>query len=189
MIKLERPPATENLLMALKQSATAAARFYGQIRFRRSQARFSFELPSVDSWPKPSKRSKCAYCEQYLTTKAIGHRYRPEAAAKDGRAGKEWPNHYWWVAFEWQNLMVLCPDCASLKGHIFPVAQRAAVGTPWQAMASEQPILIDPFAEDPSQHISFNLDVVALPLSAPTNQTIELLALNPADLITKSHNA
>jgi uncharacterized protein (TIGR02646 family) len=79
---------------------------------------------------------KCAYCESFIRHVDYGHieHYRPKAK-------------YWKQTFTWSNLLLACGVCngSEYKGDAFPLK---AEGGP----------LINPSAEDPSRHLSFEYD-------------------------------
>lgn len=79
---------------------------------------------------------KCAYCESFIRHVDYGHieHYRPKA---------KYPKQ----AFTWSNLVLACGVCngSEYKGDAFP---RKADGGP----------LLNPSAEDPAQHLSFEYD-------------------------------
>jgi uncharacterized protein (TIGR02646 family) len=75
-------------------------------------------------------RERCMYCVDSHGSD-IEH-YRPKA---------RFPRR----AFQWHNLLLCCTECGRLKGDSFPMANR-------------RPLLIDPTAEDPWQHIDFDPD-------------------------------
>lgn len=56
---------------------------------------------------------KCAYCEQYMSDKdfTVEH-YRPKKGSFS----------YYWLGYEWTNLLPVCIDCNNPKGDKFPVA-------------------------------------------------------------------
>jgi 5-methylcytosine-specific restriction endonuclease McrA len=56
---------------------------------------------------------KCAYCESPMTEAAftIEH-YRP----------KKGPHSYYWLGYEWSNLLPVCKPCNGPKGDRFPIA-------------------------------------------------------------------
>jgi len=110
---------------------------------------------------------KCAYCESFIRHVDYGHieHYRPK-----GRYPKQ--------AFTWSNLVLACGVCNGTehKGDNFPLK---AQGGP----------LIDPCAEDPSRHLSFEYDPVAKLASVRGkttrgDTTEKLLGLNRQDLRT-----
>ncbi len=68
--------------------------------------------------------NKCAYCEQIITegfSVRIDH-YRPKDKVKDIDK-KEIIGHngYYWLGYEWTNLLPSCERCNSLKSNIFPI--------------------------------------------------------------------
>lgn len=50
---------------------------------------------------------KCAFCETQVEQLHVEH-YRPK-------------NHYYWLAFSWDNLLLACPTCNECKGEKFDV--------------------------------------------------------------------
>ncbi|MCY1082734.1 HNH endonuclease [Archangium lansingense] len=110
---------------------------------------------------------KCAYCESFIRHVDYGHieHYRPKA---------KYPRR----VFTWSNLVLACGVCngSEYKGDEFPLK---AQGGP----------LINPCAEDPAPHLSFEYDPVAKLASVrgktPRGDTTErLLGLNRQDLRT-----
>src|SRR5262249_31298556 len=65
-------------------------------------------------------RGKCAICEsplvpiQRLSPEPFRPRHR--AAQLDGKVDRL---HYWWLAYDWNNLYAICGDCISAKGSRF----------------------------------------------------------------------
>ena len=88
---------------------------------------------------------KCVYCETPLTERTmLVDRYRPSsgALALDGTLS---PDHYWWLAYAWENVYPSCADCQSFKGARFPVrGERAPAGTTGDALRGESPLLLEP---------------------------------------------
>ena len=100
---------------------------------------------------------KCCFCEfkEQHEYNDVEH-YRPKAAVQRFEGGPVLPG-YWWLAWTWANLMFACQSCnRSYKRTLFPlnppsVPLRARQRPP----GGEQPLLIDPFQEDPIDHIQF----------------------------------
>jgi uncharacterized protein (TIGR02646 family) len=110
---------------------------------------------------------KCAYCESVIRHIDYGHieHYRPKA---------KYPK----LAFTWTNLVLACGVCngSEHKGDAFPLK---AEGGP----------LINPTAEDPAKHLSFEYDPVAKLASVRGkttrgDTTTKCLGLNRKDLRT-----
>lgn len=126
---------------------------------------------------------KCAYCETSLAgtgTARIEH-YRPKGGVEED------PTHpgYWWLAHSWDNLLPSCSSCnegrrfavlddmVSLaefkrllriraarsvgKMNAFPVAGDRAM-TRKANLGLEDPLLLDPTACDPADHLAWRLD-------------------------------
>lgn len=141
---------------------------------------------------------KCAYCETSIETNQPGdvEHYRPKAGLRDMdgepvRVGtppdeQEHPG-YWWLAYDWKNLLPACIDCnrrrrhgleedRAGKGEHFPVTQfRAAVPGEEEA---EAPLLIDPCAKDPKGHFEFSDDGLMRPLTTEGATSCAILGLN-----------
>jgi hypothetical protein len=99
---------------------------------------------------------KCCYCEHLcqLNFHDAEH-YRPKASANRGPG---FPSHgYWWLAWSWSKLMFACPGCnRSNKNDAFPLdAGSSALVAEQMPPQREQPLLIDPSAENPMPHIQF----------------------------------
>jgi len=64
---------------------------------------------------------------------------------------------YWWLAWTWENLMFSCAPCnRSHKRGLFPLrAGSIPLAEHQMPPGQEIPLLIDPFMEDPIDHIQF----------------------------------
>jgi uncharacterized protein (TIGR02646 family) len=124
---------------------------------------------------------KCAYCESrfaHVTPKDIEH-FRPKSEIDTGQ-GSLAPG-YFWLAAEWENLLVSCPDCN--RGRRFEVPgqpKRIRLGkatqfplrneggrirTPAGKIGSEEALrlLINPTKDQPERHLTFNEEGLVLP--------------------------
>jgi hypothetical protein len=118
--------------------------------------------------------NKCAYCEGRVEPQSFvhGEHWRPkgEVVVRSGgrdvkveRAGREHPG-YWWLAYEWTNLLPACSQCNTGKGKNsqFPVANThvfdpAEVADLEDLDRKEGPLLLHPMrGEDPRLHLRFN---------------------------------
>ena len=124
--------APRSLTSRATQEAAARARaFFERPAAERTQAVFVFDErplaePDVRSSLAATCTGKCAYCEVALSEKAmLVDRFRPaaEALALDGSLS---PEHYWWLAYAWENLYPSCAECQSFKGTRFPVCDSRA---------------------------------------------------------------
>jgi hypothetical protein len=132
---------------------------------------------------------KCAYCECKL-----GHNfavqvehYRPKGCLTD--AGDTGHPGYFWLAYEWWNLLPTCNNCntwhtdplsgqrSAAKSTAFPI-QGTRVSAPseqpdqWQAeLAAEDPLLLNPYFHEPDEHIDFDCETGVPIHTTPSGQT------------------
>lgn len=163
-----------------------AARYYRTPAANRDQRRreFTGQHPDVDLGIYQAFRRKCAYCESAVDMLHVGlHRPRSNAAGRGGTS----PDHYWWLAWEWRNMYLVCAACLRAKGSAFPVdGQRALPEEPYERVAAtERAMLLDPCAEEPEGLLLFDDSgrVVATDLRAMT--TIDVIGLNRQTLVQR----
>jgi hypothetical protein len=148
---------------------------------------------------------QCAYCESRITHISYGdaEHYRPKAAVKtlNGR-GKEarvrvgtraHPGYYW-LAYDWRNLLPACQRCnSSGKRNFFPVAGTYVTRPPIDLDAEEAidglnamelPLLLNPFFDNPADHLVFGCRGVisGRPGSNKGDTSIKVLGLDRDDL-------
>lgn len=123
-----------------------------------------------------AQHEKCAYCETKVLVSHFGHvdHFRPKSAISEldddpATWGREKPGlsnvegrrsrpisdqGYWWLAYEWSNLLFACERCNSpWKGTLFPVTARSL---PPRPDSTETPLLLDPYGEEnPNRHLRF----------------------------------
>ncbi len=126
---------------------------------------------------------KCCYCESFVRHTSPGtiDHYRPKSASQQ-RAGEPFirPGYYW-LAYDWENLLFSCPVCnQTYKRNLFPLrdaAQRALSHS--NSLAAEDALLLDPTRDNPVEFISFR-EEFAFPLedNLRGRTTIEVLGLN-----------
>lgn len=125
------PPAAESYL-ARKQAALDALGANASAAVERSwkSARQTRAITRVVATLRTmaGDRERCMYCVDSHGSD-IEH-FRPKTP---------WPSH----AFRWANLLLCCTECGRLKGDRFP-------------MRDGQPLLLDPSAEDPWDHLDFD---------------------------------
>ncbi|MGH1286378.1 AAA family ATPase [Bacillus toyonensis] len=128
--------------------------------------------------------NKCAYCESKLgITKHIIN-YRPKSGARnsDGKVSDE---HYWWLEYEWDNLLIACPECNLNKSNRFPVfSDRVKVGTfTHEELESELPALLHPYYDNPEEYLLYSEDGYIYSDRERALITIETLNLNRINLV------
>ena len=129
------------------------------------------------------------------------------------------PDHYWWLTVTWENLYLACESCNRMhrssaittitkavassstagsdftivgKGDRFPLEDettRASLEAGPEELARENPLLLDPCRDEPSEHLVF-LDDGTVVSDTPRGQaTIEILGLNRKPLVEARHEA
>ena len=112
-----------------------------------------------------AQHGKCAYCEQpsAVPDELPTEHYRPKAGAQrdpDDPSSID-PDRYWWLAWNWENLLFACVTCngRSRKASHFPIdGPPAPIGaTDRAALDAERPLLLDPSRDDddPRAHITW----------------------------------
>lgn len=145
---------------------------------------------------------KCAYCEDFATTE-IEH-YRPKSSTM------YFPKHggYFWLCYEWSNLIPSCHECNKSKSFKFPIKNQhvrlsdcytdqvldlkkcAAHQSP---LIDEAPYLLHPEIDDPREYLSFEIDAkkrgIALKgideVTKRGEETIRICHLNRDELLRK----
>lgn len=190
MILLTRPPEPTGYgqQAALGQAALEATAAQGGFK---SQRRYDFDMmiwrAALDDLRQVSN-SKCAWCESQAASAGDVDHYRPKHRAEGLRKGEIHPDHYWWLAYVWDNLVFSCPDCNRAKRNRFPViGKRLEPGDPPDL---EQPLLLDPYGtDDPDEHLWFEEDGMVRAISVRGDVTIEVLALNRPYLVKARRRA
>jgi hypothetical protein len=147
---------------------------------------------------------KCAYCELLLAAgqrKGDVEHYRPKGRVTrmDGEVVKvvkvlrdgveiDHPG-YFWLAYDYLNLLPACSACNRRAGDaasgvntgksdIFPTLDNHWAACP-EDVPTEQPALLNPWLDDPTQHLFFDPDTgVAAGITQRGRITVRLLGLN-----------
>jgi uncharacterized protein (TIGR02646 family) len=132
-----------------------------------------------------AQHNKCCYCESKLPPTSYGdvEHYRPKGAVRQIAGQHEEHPGYYWLAYDWNNLLVSCAFCNTRhKRNLFPlVDNNARVRSHHDNIDSEQPLLVNPAIEDPRDHIYFRGDA-PVPRTEIGRLTIQLLGLRNTNL-------
>lgn len=185
MIKIARGSEPAKLT-AVRTSQLKALRSLG--RDPTSNDIDGYRVVAEDLWK--TQHHKCCYCESRIPKgyNDVEH-YRPKAVA-DRTPGCSETHGYWWLAFNWDNLLFACPDCnRSHKNSKFPLDSGC------YPLRPEEPLLIDPCsAINPVEHIEFVYQGIGRNQNPRTwwarprngsiigNETINACGLNRSDL-------
>jgi len=136
---------------------------------------------------------KCAYCEseaKHVATLQVEH-YRPCRAVREDNEHEG----YYWLAYEWSNLLLACPKCngRSGKGDKFPIEGKRVYLPPTDShgnldrtrcnpklppLHDEKPLLLNPETDDPELHFRFDRHCKIIGITDRGKATIEICGLN-----------
>ncbi|CAN5388970.1 hypothetical protein BH11BAC3_BH11BAC3_02360 [soil metagenome] len=141
-------------------------------------------------------KNKCAYCEKLSHAPKIDH-HRPKGAVVG--AGNL-NNGYYWLCYEWTNLLPCCTDCNSIeaKGSKYPLKgnrnnSHPITGNPVTIFFAEflydsrfnigeQPLLLHPEYSTPENDFAFDKQGRIVGITQEGRQTITALKLDNPDL-------
>ena len=195
MIRVERPPEPPDVLQdagARETRKTCDGYDLHPEEYRSGAKKFTFKdgvynHRSVKDALVDAQHRKCCYCESSFLGTSWGtvEHFRPKRAIRNGPGrALEYPGYYW-LAFHWENLLVSCERCNTIKGSLFPLSDpglRARCHR--DEVDKEEPLLVDPAREDPRQHIRFRGAAVE-PLTPRGRETIKSMGLQREDLEEK----
>ncbi|MFT7036595.1 MAG: hypothetical protein ACJA2S_005127 [Cyclobacteriaceae bacterium] len=155
----------------------------------RSQKRYKFPYMSkIDHELKPIMHErfhgKCGYCESKIDNSQDGviDRYRPHNGVRDEK--EYYQDLYWWLAYEWDNLIYSCKECSQYKGNYFPVKQ-ARITSKDAKLEAEERLLYNPCIDKPEDDLFCTSDGHFNSSTERGTQTMELLRLNRATLVER----
>ena len=141
---------------------------------------------------------KCAYCETPLVRHDwdVDH-FRPKGSVKES------PGHpgYYWLGYKWQNLFPSCKFCNQKRKDVptwddstggsgrgkadhFPLADESQrIYNPDGDISVEDPLLINPCLDDPSQYLTFNPLGEAIGIGDKGAMSCDLYHLNERRLV------
>lgn len=145
-------------------------------------------------------KNKCAICERERGTELQVDHYRPKKK-RDNKTNPEYNQPgYYWLAYEWSNLIPLCSYCNLNKSSKFPLSTwdeanrindhdnvKNIVGfSPYNLtwlQTQEKPLLINPEHDtNPERHFCFRIDGEILGMTNQGKATIDICKLNRKDL-------
>jgi uncharacterized protein (TIGR02646 family) len=159
MIGITRPETVPSILLTRGVSERLFAR--GNVKSE------IYAHVSVRESLDGAHRAKCCYCESIVSLD-VEH-FRPK-------------NHYYWLAYEWSNLLLACRKCNELKGTKFPleIEEHRALSQE-DDCSRELPLFLDPATDSPEAHIEWH-DEVARGTTTRGRETVQRL-LNRKDLV------
>ena len=186
-----RVPAPEALRSEAVRKALSSAEDHVRARDARSrQSLHSFAPlhagPTVIRALGELFRNTCAFCESPVHRCGPGnvHHFRPLEGAADPRTGVVSREHYWWLAYDWDNLYLACDECRRAAGARFPVdGRRARVGLTGSRLRAERSLVLDPCHDVPETSLAVLPDGTLVANDERGELTIETFALNRPGLV------
>lgn len=188
MIKIERQNAPDYLGSSIVDLAIEKMEEFFASK-NRSQKRYDWPFnKEIDKELKEHLHKvfhgKCGYCETKIESPELGtvDRYRPNNGVRDENEFHQ--DLYWWLTFEWDNLIYCCKQCNQYKGNYFPTKGRRILNEK-DDLATEYRMLVNPYEDNPSDHFSYDDSGNIHAMTEEGYQTIELLRLDRTDLLEK----
>lgn len=132
---------------------------------------------------------KCAYCESKRKNAPLQvEHFRPKKEVTEDATHEG----YFWLSYEWSNLLLACSDCNSQgnKGNHFPIEKTGTRITVqpnnrqnWcadaQVMLDEKALLLNPELDEPSEHLEVSSgDCKIKGITEKGKKSIEIYGLN-----------
>ena len=137
------------------------------------------------------QHGKCCYCEKRLDSEEVEH-FRPKSSYRQFAGHERKHPGYYWLAYDWENLILVCHSCNQVKNDVFPVHSQSNRATDHLGdIAGETPLIIDPSSQRPNRYLYFQ-GALVFPKNNPLvkhnrvigNTTIKVLELNRRNLET-----
>ena len=197
MIRIKRSPVP--LLFLTEKIKSAKQSLVTQFENKNTQEKMTFSLNLYDKQSIYDRLSrefnhKCVYCENTLSRgqDSLEH-FRPKGGAIDFD-NRFYPNHYFWLAYEWSNIYLSCRECNTSKSNWFPIEGsrsefNANPDEVEKSIKAEINLIVDPCYDEPEKEFSYLESGEIFSESRKGKVTIELLKLNRPALIEERKNA
>ena len=192
MIRVVRPPTKPQILLTKGAEQTEqdkAAYDTDSGGYRSGNKTFKskkkiYGHKSVRRALRNVQHSKCCYCEAKIgaTSYRNVEHYRPKGAVKQSvTSNNKYPGYYW-LAYDWDNLLMSCTVCNNNKSTLFPLEDEGTrARSHHDNIEAETALFINPAIDDPQEHIYFHREE-PIPISEMGRKTIECLELRRPDL-------
>ena len=140
--------------------------------------------PAVKTQLLQDQHNKCAFCEKNILDdiRDVEH-FKPKTECQQQKGSPVFRG-YWWLAFDWTNLVYCCKVCnESYKKNYFPLANAHSSNPSPSSEKTEDPLLINPTRDNPVDFIVFDKNrIYANNNSLKGQTTINVLGLNRRSL-------
>ena len=133
------------------------------------------------------QHGKCAYCETRFLHSSSGdvEHYRPKAGYRQAASSAVQGPGYYWLAYEWNNLLFACEDCNRIrKRQLFPLRNdpRGRARTHHDEVSREEPLLVNPANDNPERHLIF-IEEAAKGITPAGEASVAAYSLNRPELL------
>ena len=141
---------------------------------------------------------KCAYCE---TNTSAGAPMQVEHYRSKAKVTEDITHYgYYWIAYEWSNLILSCSKCNRKKANFFPITGTrisspviGADGMPAEesrlvnslSFINEGALLLNPEIDNVETHFLFKIDGKIEGVTSKADETIIICGLNRKELVFK----
>lgn len=142
--------------------------------------------PTVKQALIAAQHGKCCFCERKTGEGGDVEHFRPKAAVRQNRNTPLLRPGYYWLAYDWDNLLLACSECNQRhKKNLFPLLDpNTRARSHNDAVIAEEPLFLNPAQEDSTLHISFRKEIAfAVRGNRRGKETLAALALNRANLL------
>jgi hypothetical protein len=145
-------------------------------------------------------KNKCAICERKRGTELQVDHYRPKKPRNHQSHAEYNQPGYYWLAYEWVNLLPLCSKCNGKKSNKFPLQGWSEINrisdhdnvndidgfdaySMYFLQEYERPLMLNPeYEENPERHFSFRHNGKIVGRTEEGRETIRICNLNRKDL-------
>lgn len=99
----------------------------------------------------------CAYCGDYMRGRGEVDHYRPKTECQQELGSQVIKPAYYWLAYEWDNLIGSCHLCNTIKGNYFPLNDETTRDIEHTNTSAEEALLINPYKDNPSNFLEYCL--------------------------------
>lgn len=198
MIRIHKSPQIPKPLDGPRsRGGKATARLVAKFEAGEREFKFDSEIyghHDVREASKTDQSRKCVFCEARFAHVGYGdvEHFRPKGGFQQTPDGELERPGYFWLAYRWDNLSLSCQLCnQAFKRNLFPLLNPAERARSHQDdIAREQPVLVNPLAEDPSKFIDFREEVAfGEDTQLRGSTTINAVGLNDPDRLEARREA
>ncbi|MBY0507856.1 MAG: hypothetical protein K2X03_28340 [Bryobacteraceae bacterium] len=100
-----------------------------------------YAAPQVKAVLKLAQHLKCCFCERTVGEDGHIEHFRPKGAVRQDLESPRSESGYYWLAYEWANLLLSCADCnVRHKANLFPLASPNRAVSHHESVETEMPL-------------------------------------------------